>query len=119
MQGFEISREGSDGGGSEPPLQSTGSDGSVSGGSFPSGPSSGGPIPGAPPELPTPLNLTPDATGLQGWSYEQFQRAVTTGVRKNGQTLNQFMPRTKFDEIEAKALWAYLSTLPARPFGGR
>lgn len=80
---------------------------------------SGGPIPGAPPDLPTPLNLTLDATGLAGWTYADFQRAVTQGVSKNGKTLDPFMPRIKFDETETKALWAHLSALPARPLGGR
>ena len=80
---------------------------------------SGGPIPGAPPDLPTPLNLTPDATGLAGWTYADFHRAVTQGVSKTGKNLDPFMPRTKFDETETKALWAHLSALPARPLGGR
>jgi hypothetical protein len=79
----------------------------------------GGPIPGAPPELPTPLNLTPDATGLQGWSYADFDRALTEGKSKNGRALDPFMPRLKFDETEKKALWAHLSKLPARPLGDR
>jgi mono/diheme cytochrome c family protein len=83
---------------------------------------SGGPIPGAPPDLPIPLNLTPDATGLQGWSFEDFQRTLTTGVRKSGKKLADMMPIAaykNFDDTELHALWAYLSTLPARPFGGR
>jgi mono/diheme cytochrome c family protein len=82
----------------------------------------GGPIPGAPPDMPLPLNLTPDATGLQGWKYEDFARLLDTGIRKNGQKLDPFMPLTayaKFDETERKALWAYLETLPARPLGSR
>jgi len=83
---------------------------------------SGGPIPAAPPELPVPLNLTPDATGLKGWTYEDFDRVLTTGVRKNGKKLDPFMPISayqEFDETEKKALWAYLGSLPARPLGGR
>lgn len=83
---------------------------------------SGGPIPAAPPELPVPLNLTPDATGLQGWTYEDFDRLLSAGLRKNGKKLDPFMPIAayrEFDEIEKKALWAHLTSLPARPFGGR
>jgi hypothetical protein len=82
----------------------------------------GGPIPGAPPTLPTPLNITPDATGLKGWSYADFDKLLVEGIRKNGKKLDPFMPITaykKLDEIEKKALWAYLESLPARPFGER
>jgi mono/diheme cytochrome c family protein len=83
---------------------------------------SGGPIPGAPKELPTPLNLTPHASGLLGWTYEDFDHLMKKGVRKNGQTLNAFMPIDSYgtmDETEEKALFAYLGTLPPKPFGGR
>jgi hypothetical protein len=83
---------------------------------------SGGRIPAAPPELPVPLNLTPHATGLQGWTYQDFDRLLTTGLRKNGKKLDPFMPISvyiEFDETEKKALWAYLSSLPPRPFGER
>lgn len=83
---------------------------------------SGGPLPGAPPDLPIPLNLTPDATGLEGWSFDDFRRTLTTGVRKSGRKLADMMPIAaykNFDDTELHALWAYLSTLPPRPFGGR
>jgi hypothetical protein len=42
--------------------------------------------------------------------------------RKNGKPLNPFMPVENwknFDDTEMHALWAYLQTLPPRPFGGR
>jgi hypothetical protein len=83
---------------------------------------SGGPIPGAPPELPIPLNLTPDETGLKGWTYADFDKLLVQGVRKNGQKLNPFMPIIaygKLDETEKQALFAFLQSLPARPKGGR
>ncbi len=82
----------------------------------------GGPIPGAPPDFPTPLNITPHASGLGGWSYADFDKLLVEGVRKNGMKLDPFMPITaykKLDEIEKKALWAYLQSLPPRPFGER
>jgi mono/diheme cytochrome c family protein len=82
----------------------------------------GGPIPGAPSDLPVPSNLTPDATGLQQWSYEDFVKLLDTGLKKNGEKLNEFMPLealTAMDEIERKALWAYLQSLPAKTFGSR
>jgi hypothetical protein len=83
---------------------------------------SGGPIPGAPPELPIPLNLTTDATGLKGWTFDDFKRAMQTGVNKSGKKLDPMMPvesYSKLDDTELHALWDYLSTVPARPFGGR
>ncbi len=83
---------------------------------------SGGKIPGAPSTMPIPLNLTPDPTGLAGWTYQDFDRLLTTGIRKNGKQLNPFMPIEAFgklDDIEKHALFAYLQTLPPRRFGGR
>jgi len=83
---------------------------------------SGGPIPGAPPEMPIPLNLTPHETGMQGWSFEDFKKTLETGVNKKGKKLDPMMPTeslAKLDDVEMHALFAYLASLPARPFGGR
>jgi mono/diheme cytochrome c family protein len=83
---------------------------------------SGGPIPGAPSDLPIPLNITPHDTGLGNWSYEDFAKLLDTGVRKNGQQLNPFMPLamlTNMDDIERHALWEYLRSVPATAFGNR
>lgn len=83
---------------------------------------SGGPIPGAPPSMPVPLNITPHATGIASWTYEDFERMSRDGMRKNGQRLNPFMPieiLTNMDDTERRALWAYLRELPALPSGGR
>lgn len=82
----------------------------------------GGKIPGAPPDMPVPLNLTPHETGLKGWTQEDFNKLLTTGDRKNGQKLNSFMPIENFgqmDDTEKTALYAYLMSLPPKPFGGR
>ena len=82
----------------------------------------GGRLPGAPPSLPVPLNLTPDATGLQGWTFADFDRVMRTGTRKNGRALDPFMPIEawkNFDETEMHAAWAYLQSLAPRPFGSR
>jgi hypothetical protein len=83
---------------------------------------SGGHIPGTPPSFPTPLNLTPDASGLAGWTYADFTRLLDTGIRKNGKKLDPFMPVSSFsnyDETERRALWAHLQSLPATPAGQR
>ena len=83
---------------------------------------SGGRIPGAPPEMAIPLNITPHETGIAGWAYEDFDKLLSTGIRKSGKTLDPMMPVTelgKFNQTERHALWAYLQTVPAKPFGGR
>lgn len=83
---------------------------------------SGGPIPGAPSSLPIPLNLTPDPTGLKEWTFADFDKMMKTGIRKNGKTLDPFMPIESwknFDENEMHATFAYLQSLPPKPFGGR
>jgi len=83
---------------------------------------SGGPIPGAPPSMPVPLNLTPHETGLKGWTYEDFEKLLLKGERKNGKKLDPFMPIENYgktDDLEKHALFAYLQTLAPMPFGGR
>jgi mono/diheme cytochrome c family protein len=84
---------------------------------------SGGPIPGAPPEMAIPRNITLDqATGLGGWTLADFDRAVRGGVSKNGYQLAKDMPSTEFSHFtddEIAAMWAYLQTVPAKAFGGR
>jgi len=83
----------------------------------------GGPIPGAPPSMPVPLNLTPDPTGLGGFSLDDFKRTLKTGKRKkDGRQLDPMMPVEsfgQFDDLEMQALFAYLQSLPKRPFGSR
>jgi hypothetical protein len=83
---------------------------------------SGGPIPGAPSDLPVPLNITPHATGIQGWTFDDFDKLMRKGERKNGKKLDAFMPIIAFgklDETEMKALWEHLKTVPPLPMGNR
>lgn len=83
---------------------------------------SGGPIPGAPPDLAVPKNLTRHATGLAGWTLEDFEEEMRTGIRKNGDRLASFMPREAINGMNAterRALWAFLQSVPPAPFGGR
>ena len=83
---------------------------------------SGGPIPGAPKELPVPLNITPDATGMKDWTYQDFDALMTKGIRKNGKPLDPFMPIESFgkmDDTEKHALYSYLMALAPLPAGGR
>jgi mono/diheme cytochrome c family protein len=82
----------------------------------------GGPIPGAPPDIAVPLNLTKHESGLGGWTYDDFKALVQTGKRKNGKKLDPFMPVDSLramNEVELEALWLYLQSVPPRPFGER
>lgn len=82
---------------------------------------SGGPLPGAPPSMAVPSNLTPHETGLADWTYQDFDKLLTQGIRKNGKPLDPFMSLGavgKLNEVEKQALWSYLRTLPARQSGG-
>lgn len=83
---------------------------------------SGGKIPGAPSSVPVPLNLTPHETGLKGWTQEEFNTLLTTGMRKNGKKLDPFMPIENLgtmDATEKTALYAYFMSLPPKDLGGR
>lgn len=84
---------------------------------------SGGAVPGAPPELGMPLNLTPHETGLGTWSRDDFVRAMREGVAPDGRHLDaEQMPWRNFgrmNDVELHALWAWLQTLPPVPEGNR
>jgi len=84
---------------------------------------SGGPIPGAPPEMAIPRNITLDsATGLGSWTLADFDNAVRHGTSKNGYQLAKDMPSAEFSHLtddEVAAMWAYLQTVPVKAFGGR
>ncbi|HEX2613440.1 MAG TPA: cytochrome c [Fibrobacteria bacterium] len=77
----------------------------------------GGPIPGGDPAWPPSRNLTPHATGLAAWTYDDFVKALTTGTRRDGTPLRAPMTlMTKYADnmtpVEFQALWAYLRSLP-------
>jgi len=78
---------------------------------------SGGPIKGGDPAWPPARNLTPDPTGLKGWTYDQFVTAFTKGQRPDGTMLREPMSLItaygqKMTDVERQALWAYLQSLP-------
>lgn len=78
----------------------------------------GGRIPGAPPDWPLSRNLTP-AGDLAKWSEADFLKVLETGVRPDGTQLNPVMPLAfgKMTDVEKKALWIYLKTVPAANTG--
>ena len=60
-------------------------------------------------------NITPDReTGIGEWSYDDFRRAMNTGVGHNGKRLYGAMPftaYTKMSEKDLQDLWAWMQTL--------
>lgn len=83
---------------------------------------SGGAIPGAPSNLPIPANITPHPTGLATATEADWNRLLDTGIKRDGKPLNPFMPIAMLramDANERAALWAFLKSLPPRPFGER
>jgi hypothetical protein len=72
--------------------------------------------------MPVPSDLTPHEDGLARWTFDDFDRVLTIGIKPGGQKLDPFMPIDaygKLDDTEKHALWAYLQSLPPRPFGQR
>ncbi len=82
---------------------------------------SGGTIPGAPPGTVPAANITQGGE-LIGWSEADFAKAVRTGEKPSGHQIDSFMPVKNFADMtddEVTAVWLYLKSLPAKPFGGR
>ncbi|MEO7192727.1 MAG: cytochrome c [Vicinamibacterales bacterium] len=78
---------------------------------------SGGPIQGGDPSWPPARNLTPDATGLGGWTYDQFVTAVARSQRPDGTALRPPMTfiapyGQNMTDVERHALWSFLQSLP-------
>ena len=81
---------------------------------------SGGVDPAGDPSWPPTSNLTPG--GLGKWTLADFTRLLREGKRPVGTEVNPAVPwrwlKNLHDE-ELAALWMYLQSLPAAPFGGR
>lgn len=60
-------------------------------------------------------NLTPDReTGLGDWTEQQFIDAMRTGQhRGRGRPILPPMPVAQHTDVELKAIWAYLRSVPA------
>jgi len=83
---------------------------------------SGGKIPGTPPDWPAAANLTShQSSRLTQWSEEQFIQTVRTRQRPDGSALSPIMPAAfaQLTDVELKALWIYIKSLPAAPTGER
>lgn len=81
---------------------------------------SGGPIPGAPPSWKPAANLTP--AGIGHYAEADFVRALRMGRRPGGAPIDTIMPwrlTREMTDVELRALYAYLRTVPPRPYGTR
>lgn len=83
---------------------------------------SGGKIDIGPPDWPPAANLTPHASGrLAKWTEADFLAALRTMKRPDGTALNPVMPKAfgQMNDVELKALFMFLKTLPAVETGKR
>jgi hypothetical protein len=82
---------------------------------------SGGTLPGAPPDAKPAANITPEGIGT--WTEQDFFRAMREGVRPDGTPIDSTMmpiPLTReMTDLETRAVYMYLRTVPPKPFGGR
>jgi mono/diheme cytochrome c family protein len=82
---------------------------------------SGGKIPGAPPEWGPAANITP--AGIGKWSASDFATALRTGRRPDGSAIDSTLMPIKLlrhmDDTELSALYAYLQSVPPKPYGNR
>ena len=80
----------------------------------------GGLHPLALPDEPVPPNLTRGGR-LADWSSGDFMRALRTGMTREGRELDPaFMPwpaYSKMTDLEIRAIWKYLESLPRLPEG--
>jgi mono/diheme cytochrome c family protein len=81
---------------------------------------SGGPIPGGPPDWKPAANNTP--TGIGRYTEADFFRVLREGKRPDGSPVDPQMPyrlTKSMTDVELRALYAYLRTVPARAYGNR
>ena len=84
---------------------------------------SGGKIPGGPPDWPAAANLTPGDKGVMG-SYKdgaQFAVMFKNGKRPDGSAIKvmPFESLREMNDTDVQALYAFLKTVPAKPYGQR
>lgn len=80
---------------------------------------SGGKMAGDP-NMPLVANLTPHETGLKSWEESDFIHAMRVGKRPDGSPISESMPWRNYgrmSDLELRALWAYLKSVPAVPKG--
>ena len=85
---------------------------------------SGGRIPGGPPDWPPASNLTPgEGSVLTRYdSAEKFVAMMRSGKRPDGSDVNRAMPfesLRNINDVDLRATYAFLRSLPARKAGSR
>jgi mono/diheme cytochrome c family protein len=78
---------------------------------------SGGEIEGPPSPVPA-ANITPE--GLKAYDEASFFRALREGKRPGGTPINPVMPwklTREMNDVEIRAVWNYLQTVPPKAFG--
>ena len=84
---------------------------------------SGGKIPGTPPDWPPAANLTPGAdSALKRYpDAEQFVAMLRSGKRPDGTAIKvmPFKSLGQLSDVDARAVYAYLQTVPPKPAGQR
>jgi mono/diheme cytochrome c family protein len=84
---------------------------------------SGGKIPGGPPDWPPAANITPgeNSAMVRYPDADRFIAMLRSGKRPDGTPIKvmPFESLSKLNDVDARALHAYLKTVPARPAGGR
>lgn len=81
---------------------------------------SGGKIPTGDPSWPPASNLTP--SGIGHYSEADFTTLLRTGKRPGGTEVGSAMPTKwtrEMTDLEIKAVWEFLRTVPPREFGNR
>lgn len=83
---------------------------------------SGGPIVNGDPNWLPAANLTPHAEGLEGWTFDDFKRAMIELKRPDGSEVRMPMalmqPYAKrMTDTELEALWLYVKDLSPKPTG--
>jgi mono/diheme cytochrome c family protein len=81
----------------------------------------GGPVPGAPPSMPVPANITSGGQ-VKAWTDEDWFRLLREGRDPGGRQIDPFMPYESFagmTDTEIRALISYLRLVPAREYGER
>jgi mono/diheme cytochrome c family protein len=82
---------------------------------------SGGQIPGAPPDFPKAVNITP-AGNFGKWSEADFINTIRTGKSPEGKVLSEEMPWKSYRNMsddELKAIYLFIKSVPPKPFGNR
>lgn len=81
---------------------------------------SGGAIPAAPPDSRPSANLTPE--GIGSWTEADFFKALREGMRPNGIAIDSTAMPIKMTrlmtDLETKAIFKYLQTVPPKATGG-